>query len=880
MLQWKADKKTFIFTFVDNGSQIPLATIDQEKPSETFAQWVVLSELLDNGQAELEVESVCVPFEEIVRLSEYDQSLLKLPPLYPFEIVIKSQGMIHEADFKFAWGFYEYELGKQLFGHRIGCVVRFEDGSEYLLSNKQFELCCALDAFTHLPRDHKNKHENWIRFAEIKNHARDAAAILDKYLISETVIVPSIIHLRVNEPDADTLELQPEIDGVENLQYANKIRRYPSVQNIYNLEDAEGNRTRVVHTEKQKEALQAIKTHRRVTGKTKDEIINNPQCIFDPDVVDLDDFSQRVKEFGIYKSRIYPFIMPYKTQWIPGFCIDGQRVAIKNREELEKFKQVVNHANENDQTHIKWKDFNIPLTSADTIISTAERQINRPDKPIFDPNEKKSGETECIIIYENIEDLEYTEHERDEIKGEITLSPISDLKKNVTLLDHQEEGIAWMQTLDDKIPGVLLADDMGLGKTLQVLAYMNWVQSERNPTHEPMLIVAPLSLIENWEREYHTFFDHFAEWTVVRSDYFRIFNTQIRKNDRESPFKANHIYITNYDLLRRHGHLFGRCDWRVVVLDEAQNIKEPGILVTNTAKALKAGFRVAITGTPVENTLMNMWCIMDYAYPGLLGSAKDFAKDFQNPLKDKDTDVKDLGEKLRNRIGKCLRRKTKQETLPDLPHKYEKRNEMTMPDEQKQRYLIELQRTRKVANEKEDRRGLMLSVLHNLRDISDHPYITDRRIDAYSTADLIATSAKLKATVQILESIRETGEKVLLYAERKETQKLLVLVIKERFGIRAPIVNGDTPAVSRRGRAHETRQTIIDDFQQRPGFQALVLSPLTAGVGFNITGANHVIHYSRHWNPAKEQQATDRVYRIGQPKDVYVYYPMGRYTRV
>jgi hypothetical protein len=161
-----------------------------------------------------------------------------------------------------------------------------------------------------------------------------------------------------------------------------------------------------------------------------------------------------------------------------------------------------------------------------------------------------------------------------------------------------------------------------------------------------------------------------------------------------------------------------------------------------------------------------------------------------------------------------------------------------------------------------------------MRIISDHPYLADRRIDDVPCERLIPRSAKLQQTVDILHRIRDKEEKAILYADRKATQRMLAKVLREVFGIPTRIINGDTPAGNTGSASRKTRQELINEFEKRDGFGALVMSPIAAGVGLNITAANHVIHYARHWNPAKEDQATDRVYRIGQEKDVHVYYPM------
>jgi SNF2 family DNA or RNA helicase len=169
----------------------------------------------------------------------------------------------------------------------------------------------------------------------------------------------------------------------------------------------------------------------------------------------------------------------------------------------------------------------------------------------------------------------------------------------------------------------------------------------------------------------------------------------------------------------------------------------------------------------------------------------------------------------------------------------------------------------------------MLLTIMDIREISEHPYLYDSTLQNHECNELVETSARLQATIPFLDRIKEKNEKAIIFAERKETQKMLQKVCYDRYGLVAKIINGDTPSiVTRQSTRKQSRQSSIDQFQAIDGFNVIIMSPVAAGMGLNVTAANHVIHYSRHWNPAKESQATDRAYRIGQEKDVYVYYPM------
>ena len=484
------------------------------------------------------------------------------------------------------------------------------------------------------------------------------------------------------------------------------------------------------------------------------------------------------------------------------------------------------------------------------------------------------------------------------------------LKKKFNLLPHQQEGLAWaQQLLQKKYPGGLLADDMGLGKTLQVLCFLEWHHTkfrQQESQQKPYLIVAPIALLENWGAEYPKFFDNGAldfitlygnelrNYKIDLSETNKIQIPEIEGVERLKELRKKRgaldvkriqkadVVLTTYETVRDFQLDLGLIPWAAVVIDEAQRIKTPGTLVTNALKALNADFRIAMTGTPVENSLMDLWCITDFVAPGLLDSAKNFNTEFCRPLEKPETDIRTLGEQIRKRIGVHLKRRLKTEILDDLPNKHfhVEDCQQKMPHTQVDRYQAALQSTKDSVTTGPQQRKRILEVLHQLRDISDHPLLSDSNWEQLTITELIEQSAKLIVTVKSLEDIQSTDEKVILFADRRKTQHLLARVIKEQFKIEnVSIVNGDTPGNKQReGSMKMSRQQAVNRFQDTPGFNAIIMSPLSAGVGLNITEANHVIHYSRWWNPAKEDQASDRVYRIGQERPVHIYLPMATHN--
>ena len=252
-----------------------------------------------------------------------------------------------------------------------------------------------------------------------------------------------------------------------------------------------------------------------------------------------------------------------------------------------------------------------------------------------------------------------------------------------------------------------------------------------------------------------------------------------------------------------------------------------------------------------------------------LGNAKAFASIYQHPLKNSDADIETMGNEIHQRLGIFFMRRMKSEVAKDLPQKHEVKEKVKMPIRQENSYQQELN---------DYISGIQPNILVTimaLREISDHPYLHDKSLNDRSEKDVVDSSARLMATIRILEDVRQRDEKVIVFAERKATQVMLQRVCKTYFGLMPRIINGDTPTIGSRQTMNKiSRQNTIDEFQRKKGFNVIIMSPIAAGMGLNVTAANHVIHYSRHWNPAKEQQATDRAYRIGQEKDVFVYYPM------
>lgn len=871
MLNFSLNQNGLVFTVNIDGKNL---NFKDWSTTDDCIYYFPLATLVDNGQAYCYEDECVVPFENLYLLDKDDQELLGVPKRYDKAIRLRADGMLNSADFKYSLDFMSHVPDGRLLVHeRAGNIVVLEN-EKLFLTEAQFELVRQVEEFNSVCQSVKTQDFNMRYFASIKQLALQSGCELDSYLANENVYIPEKIKIEIGRTE-DGYSIEPGLDLPENDKFQNAFDKFKKAQSVYPVQKENGERIRVVLNEEQKKNLDYLKK----TGKrnrTKEEIkkiIDNPTEYFDPDSFDLTQlYSDRVIEIGIYKPKFYPFICPYQSCWIAGASIETSEngtshVRIENEYDLELFLDSIKDAEEKSRELVDFKNTSIGIDDAKFLAETAKKQLKSPNRPVEIEGVEEKPERKVLIIEENAESVGFSVKQNIIEKGDkYTLFTNPFIKEVFELKEHQKEGVAWLQHLyNNRANGCLLADDMGLGKTLQILYFIDW-HSRKNPNHKPYLIVAPISLLENWENEYHRFFSS-PKMQVNRltsKEVPRQFNKQVIDD-----MQNMNIILTNYESLRVSQLNFCAVSFEIVVLDEAQKIKSPGTLVTNAAKALKSNFKVAMTGTPVENTLLDLWCIMDFCVPGLLGNAKDFASKYQSPLKNVDSDLIALGNEVHEKMGLYFMRRLKKDAAKDLPEKIEIKEQVNMP------YVQENTYEQVVNNYLSGIQPNMLLTILQIREVSEHPYLFSDTLHDYEMSELVDAAARLQATISFLDTISRVNEKVIFFAERKETQKMLQKVCFERYGVVPKIINGDTPSIVKRASINnQSRQKAIDDFQAKAGFNVIIMSPIAAGMGLNVTAANHVIHYSRHWNPAKENQATDRAYRIGQTKTVYVYYPM------
>ena len=425
---------------------------------------------------------------------------------------------------------------------------------------------------------------------------------------------------------------------------------------------------------------------------------------------------------------------------------------------------------------------------------------------------------------------------------------------NATLRPYQQKGLAWLWDMAQLKLGACLADDMGLGKTVQVIALL--LALKKQGVRKPSLLVLPASLLNNWGSELDRFAPSISYFFVHPSYSSR--NGGWVPDQKDNCLSGKDLVITTYGMLLRHDWLLEE-EWQLAVIDEAQAIKNPGTRQTRSVKKLKAESRVALTGTPVENRLTDLWSLFDFICPGLLGSARRF----HVFVKSLDGTDKDHYAPLRNLVRPYILRrlKTDKTIIADLPDKTEVYAYCGLGKKQAVLYeksVHELKTALLGESEGIKRKGLVLSYITRFKQICNHPshWLGD---DLYLAPD----SGKFSRLSEICEEIASRQEKVLVFTQFREMTKPLAEFLAGCFGRSGLVLHGGTPVARRKQR--------VDLFQQEDGPPFFVLSIKAGGVGLNLTQASHVIHFDRWWNPAVENQATDRAFRIGQKRNVLVH---------
>ena len=418
---------------------------------------------------------------------------------------------------------------------------------------------------------------------------------------------------------------------------------------------------------------------------------------------------------------------------------------------------------------------------------------------------------------------------------------------NADLRSYQEIGYSWLVQNINSGFGSILADDMGLGKTIQVLTTIQHFKDEGKLEKEKVLVIAPTSLLTNWQKEIRKFT---PDLTSI------IFHGQGRRFTK----KQYDIYLTSYGVIRRDVEKFKKKKWFMVVVDEAQNIKNPDTKQTKAVKSIKSKHKIAMSGTPVENRLAEYWSIFDFTNKGYLNGLKQFRKNYIIPIeKERNADTLNNFKQITQPF--ILRRlKSDKSIIKDLPDKIVNDVYCNLTGTQIALYKETLDNAMDdvEANEGIKRKGLVLKLINSLKQICNHPAQFTK-----SKKALVEESGKLEVLMNTLSNILDSGEKVLIFTQYVKMGEIIQKLVEERFHEEVLFLHGSL--------SRKKRDGLVDRFQTNPQSRIFIVSLKAGGTGLNLTAAQNVIHYDLWWNPAVENQATDRAYRIGQKENVMVY---------
>ena len=866
-LRWRPARAGIEF-FELNGNPIPAFPVAPGSSVAGLPSVRLLEELWGRNLIERAASVAVLPWLAAYELDRQECDILGIPgPDERFRGMLKSELWLNAPAFRI-W--IEIEIPEQAGSRRLranerrGLLFDTPDGAA-LPPKEMGELVLLLEQ--PLP---DALAERTLLVAEAKRlAARSGRVTLDDFLEREDYVVPEGIGVEVEGKSPDEILLRPTTQGVDESDFRG-FSDGPAKSVYTQFLDA-GLRRRLVLRQDQREAVDHLRTSGILRGADVPRFFDNPEA-FLPDAVDIDlaEFSERVRGLVPVRYRSQPYISVDRTKrrgWFEaspyvevteGGSDDGDfglsdpsDPQPRQPEQMppDEFRELAEQAIENGERYVRYLDgwMEIDPERARRFLEFCDDHpgIGDDGKCLVD----RGGVQLVLDVIPNTDVLEYVESYSDS-------APLPDLPHYDTprslhakLYPHQEVGYRWMRYLHENCWGGLLADDMGLGKTVQIISFMSFLHD--SGALKPALLVVPVSVIVNWKKELRRFAPGIQPAHEHRGT----------GRERNPERLAEHeLVITTYATLRRDQLMLGKIDWTVVACDEAQNVKNPTANVTSAIKGMKASFRVACTGTPVENGLSELWCIVDFAQPGRLGSRVEFRDDFERPLVDALDDTKDQEghvARLRARLNPHYIRRIKEETLP-LPPKTDRTYHVPMSEHQGAVYA-------RILRDVKRKDSHPLAALQHLIAACSHPSIVDRA-DLDDPEQLLSDAPKLSQTMEILDEIRGLKEKAVVYTRLKVMQRILQAVVRSRFGFNPSVLNGEV--------AGPNRHRIVEAFNRGPGFDAMILSPEAAGVGLNITGATHVIHYTRLWNPAKENQATDRVHRIGQERPVTVHYPV------
>ena len=911
-------------------------------------QHILLTSLNEQGGSSKIANGYEIRADVFTSLDESFYAAFDLPDFFDGQINVRFNKRTYDSSFT-AKAEIVLSNGDRVLHYELkGPTLKLSASEEFLLNNADW---CALKAITihgSLTSEEKTEFRNNQLIHELQIARNNRCNINLAQFSDIEFIAPEKVGLSIQEAPNGDLVLSPSFgQSVPQSMTENRLGQLRVDQNEMIFKA--GN-SFVLLDEKRLNAAKEVISNRKIPKEQVAQFFKTPTAFLDAAVIDLDTgFSMRVKGAEKFQHAYFGDVEESGVDWFGNGQPTEKAELVSNLcglltdiDSIRDFEDKVKSAAAVGAEEIQFEGLNIDISDKVAIeeaIDKSKKQLaehKNIESPSPDPIDETLS-TSVVAIDTNDDDIEF--EQLTESVNQIGFSEVifdeSNLKR--TPYPHQREGIQWLLGLMgaghfnnlENISGGLLADDMGLGKSFMTLVsmheYMKQVKKQ-GLQEKPYLLVAPLSLLENWkdeiEQTFHAspFFDVVILQGAADLKRFKVRGAgkeTLQEVDGETTLSEgeiryslkvgktygqdrldmpNRFVLVTYNALRDYQFSLSRIDWAIAAFDEAQNLKNPNALVSRAAKGLKADFKLLATGTPVENSLKDFWCLMDTAVPGLLGAWQTFRSDYISPILEAGDDYEaiqqQVGTELRSAVGSYMLRRTKEDSLSGLPPKklwvgdqalgefnqqYHFNDKLTgtMSGAQQTAYDDLIQEV----HDAEDKRAVVLKNLVKMRTACIHHAISHFKPGASDLKTSLAASCKMTSLLAVLDEIKTRDEKVIIFATTKTIQSYLSFALGSVYGLAINIVNGEMKAVSN-NQGVETRKSILKEFEAKPGFNIVIMSPVAAGVGLTVVGANNVIHLERHWNPAKEAQATDRVYRIGQKKEVNVYFPIAKHPSI
>ncbi|MDW3048242.1 DEAD/DEAH box helicase [Vibrio sp. Vb1554] len=892
-LTWQKTEDAFLFQVKQDGIVLP--PCQWSKFNLTADETPVVIDPLfrtsyEYSSPQVTESGILCPDDFIATLTELETQKLCLPPVSHARVKIVAKGLISQPGFQLSYRLMTPE-GRPIMGAKISGITLKLRGQTELILDPLYSIITKIDQFNSI--NISDRDERFVRWGEIKELLPDDS-VVDGQLQDITICRADRVTLDIKEHGLfNPLLIKPnptkdwDIQGQSDVEYAipkarqtqfeDQFKTWSTTRSNYAI----GSGVYVVLPPRVQKVLNVIKDYQTKDSQERLAFVSNPHKIINERLnqednpedleaifVETPDFiSQRIDTIGVWSPKLCAYVAKREGDWVPDdderlfFPIDDLLVNF-TIDEMKRLLGEVNKALDDEIAEISFEGQRVPVS-----LETKNLLIKML-KPFDEPEGPPDAPLDVVapIVKDNIEEVEF-EVIKHEARPKLPRLPKA--LKTKSLYEHQKFGVEWLaEHWESGSIGALLADDMGLGKTMQALAFLASVKELMNNNHyptKPFLIVAPSGLLKNWRDEASL---HIEEDGL--GDVFEAFGAQIRDikgysvMERNSLLSGSGWILTTYETLRDKIKYFLSIDWGITIFDEAQKIKNPVSRMTEMAKSLSSDFTLMLTGTPVENELKDLWCIVDTAQPGLFGSLSQFHNEYAKPAESDPSEAKRLKSLLVEKSTPPLMlRRLKEDHLEGLPQKFIHQVAKPMPELQAAEY-------ENIVRDAPLKRGMAGGVLETIQKIRRASLIAEEFDGNGITDGVVKRSARLTALIEILDKVHKSGEKALVFCEAIDVQEYLSGYLQHRYQLpsRPHRINGSVDGY--------TRKQYVDEFQSGADgeFDVMLLSPKAGGVGLTITAANHVIHLTRWWNPAVEDQSTDRAFRIGQKKDVNVYLPM------